>query len=78
MTLQATHAPLAAQIGLAFEERSTLTPANAPPDVVEAVRAAGGEVTTAREARPSFDDVFAILVERDRAEHAPEGSEAAA
>ncbi len=40
MTLQATHAPLAAQIGLAFEERSTLTPANAPPDVVEAVRLA--------------------------------------
>jgi ABC-2 type transport system ATP-binding protein len=50
----------------------------AMPDVVEAVRSGGGEVTTAREARPSFDDVFAILVERDRAEHAPEGSEAAA
>ena len=40
MTLQAAHAQLAAQIGLAFEERSTLTPANAPPDVVEAVRQA--------------------------------------
>jgi 2,3,4,5-tetrahydropyridine-2,6-dicarboxylate N-succinyltransferase len=40
MTLQAAHAPLVAQIGLAFEERSTLTPANAPPDVVEAVRQA--------------------------------------
>ncbi len=40
MTLPAAHAQLAAQIGLAFEERSTLTPANAPPDVVEAVRQA--------------------------------------
>jgi 2,3,4,5-tetrahydropyridine-2,6-dicarboxylate N-succinyltransferase len=40
MTPPDAHAPLAAQIGLAFEERSTLTPANAPPDVVEAVRQA--------------------------------------
>jgi 2,3,4,5-tetrahydropyridine-2-carboxylate N-succinyltransferase len=40
MTLQAAHSQLAGQIGLAFEERSTLTPANAPPDVVEAVRQA--------------------------------------
>jgi ABC-2 type transport system ATP-binding protein len=36
------------------------------PDVVEAVRARGGEVTSGREERPSFDDVFASLVERDR------------
>lgn len=36
------------------------------PDVVEAVRARGGEVASAREERPSFDDVFAALVERDR------------
>jgi ABC-2 type transport system ATP-binding protein len=36
------------------------------PDVVEAVRARGGEVTNGREERPSFDDVFAALVERDR------------
>ncbi len=36
------------------------------PDVVEAVRERGGEVTSAREERPSFDDVFAALVERDR------------
>jgi ABC-2 type transport system ATP-binding protein len=35
------------------------------PDVVEAVRARGGEVVSAREERPSFDDVFAALVERD-------------
>jgi ABC-2 type transport system ATP-binding protein len=37
------------------------------PDVVEAVRERGGEVTSGREERPSFDDVFAALVERDRA-----------
>ena len=37
------------------------------PDVVEAVRARGGEVASAREERPSFDDVFAALVERDEA-----------
>jgi len=40
MTLQAAHAHVAAQINAAFEERSTLTPANAPPDIVEAVRQA--------------------------------------
>ena len=53
------------------------------PDVVEAVRAGGGEVTSAREERPSFDDVFAALVERDQdktgqAEAATEVSSASA
>ncbi len=37
MTLQAAHAHLAAQIDAAFDDRSTLTPANAPPDIVDAV-----------------------------------------
>jgi ABC-2 type transport system ATP-binding protein len=37
------------------------------PDVVEAVSRHGGEVATAGESRPSFDTVFATLVERDRA-----------
>jgi 2,3,4,5-tetrahydropyridine-2-carboxylate N-succinyltransferase len=36
MTLQAAHAHIAAQIDAAFDERSTLTPASAPPDIVEA------------------------------------------
>jgi ABC-2 type transport system ATP-binding protein len=40
------------------------------PDVVEMIREAGGEVVSASEARPSFDAVFATLVERDRALHA--------
>ena len=39
--------------------------ATALPDVVEAIRARGGEVTSAQEVRPSFDEVFATLVERD-------------
>lgn len=39
----------------------------ATPDVVAAVEGHGGEVTSAREERPSFDEVFSRLVERDRA-----------
>jgi ABC-2 type transport system ATP-binding protein len=37
------------------------------PDIVDAITAAGGDVATAAEARPSFDEVFALLVERARA-----------
>jgi ABC-2 type transport system ATP-binding protein len=37
------------------------------PDLVDAVTAAGGQIETAREERPSFDEVFAELVKRDRA-----------
>jgi ABC-2 type transport system ATP-binding protein len=36
------------------------------PDVVAAIEAHGGEVTSAREERPTFDEVFARLVERHR------------
>jgi hypothetical protein len=36
------------------------------PELVDAVTAGGGDVASAREYRPSFDEVFAILVERDR------------
>ena len=36
------------------------------PEVVEAITSSGGDVTSAREVGPSFDEVFAILVERDR------------
>jgi ABC-2 type transport system ATP-binding protein len=39
----------------------------ATPDVVEAIRARGGEVVSSREERPSFDEVFATLVQRDQA-----------
>ena len=44
----------------------------ATPDVVEAIQARGGEVASAREERPSFDEVFAALVERDQASRAAE------
>lgn len=40
------------------------------PDVVEAITQRGGDVKAAAEARPSFDEVFALLVERDRAARA--------
>lgn len=40
---------------------------SATPDVVEAVERHGGQVASAREERPSFDEVFARLVERDKA-----------
>ena len=40
--------------------------------VVEALEALGGEVATVREVRPSFDDVFAALVARHRAEQTTE------
>ncbi|MGH2475809.1 MAG: ATP-binding cassette domain-containing protein [Candidatus Limnocylindrales bacterium] len=41
--------------------------ATALPEVVEAVTSGGGDVASAAESRPSFDEVFAVLVERDRA-----------
>ena len=41
------------------------------PDLVDAVNAAGGEVATAREVRPSFDEVFAELVRRDEGSDEP-------
>lgn len=40
------------------------------PDLVEAITAKGGDVVSAAETRPSFDEVFALLVERNRAERA--------
>jgi ABC-2 type transport system ATP-binding protein len=42
------------------DEAGTATPA-----VVDAITNAGGDVAAAREYRPSFDDVFSELVERD-------------
>ncbi|HSK51259.1 MAG TPA: ABC transporter ATP-binding protein [Clostridia bacterium] len=38
----------------------------ATPAVVEAIGARGGEVESAREYRPTFDEIFAELVRRDR------------
>jgi ABC-2 type transport system ATP-binding protein len=43
-----------------LEDAGTGTPA-----VVDAISQAGGDVAASREVRPSFDDVFAELVERD-------------
>ncbi len=38
---------------------------SATPDVVSAVERLGGQVSSAREERPSFDEVFARLIERE-------------
>jgi ABC-2 type transport system ATP-binding protein len=43
------------------------------PDLVEAITSRGGDVLSAAERRPSFDEVFAILVERTRAERPADG-----
>lgn len=48
----------------------------ATPAVVDAINGAGGDVAAAREVRPSFDEVFAELVERDARSREP-GSPAA-
>ena len=47
------------------------------PEVVDAITAQGGQVASASEARPSFDEVFAILVERDRVARGEERGETA-
>jgi ABC-2 type transport system ATP-binding protein len=44
------------------------------PAIVEAVKAAGTEIVTAQDVRPSFDEIFAILVERDQARADAEAS----
>ena len=51
--------------------RATVADSSATlPDLVEAITASGGDVVSAAETRHSFDEVFALLVERNRAERA--------
>jgi len=49
----------------------------ATADIVEAVTATGAEVASVREDRPTFDEVFARLVERGRDEDAASAASAA-
>ena len=46
------------------------------PELVESITAAGGEVASAAEARPSYDEVFALLVQRERAARPTPGEDA--
>jgi hypothetical protein len=46
-------------------------------EVVDAINQRGGQVVSAQEFRPSFDEVFAVLVERDRVARGTENDEAA-
>jgi ABC-2 type transport system ATP-binding protein len=48
----------------------------ATPAVMEAITEAGGDVAASREFRPSFDDVFAELVERDARQREEAGAKA--
>jgi ABC-2 type transport system ATP-binding protein len=55
------------------EIRATVTDASATlPDLVEAITSNGGDVATATEVRPSFDEVFAVQVERTRPHDRPD------
>ena len=47
----------------------------ATADAVQSMGAAGGQVEAIREIRPTFEDVFAHLVERDRATREAEGDD---
>jgi ABC-2 type transport system ATP-binding protein len=53
--------------------------ATATPRVVEAIQAAGGNVVSSREYRPTFDEIFSVLVTRAEREDAheaePEGEQ---
>lgn len=49
----------------------------ASADIVQAIAAAGAEVDAVREIRPSFEEVFGVLIERDRAATARDATEAA-
>jgi ABC-2 type transport system ATP-binding protein len=60
--VHAVRQPGPRQVWVITEDAGAATPA-----IMEAVTAAGGEVTSAREYRPSFDEVFAELVQRDAA-----------
>jgi ABC-2 type transport system ATP-binding protein len=51
------------QFQLIVEDAGTAT-----PDAIAAMAAAGGKVESVREYRPTFEDVFTTLVERDRAQ----------
>ncbi|HET7181795.1 MAG TPA: ABC transporter ATP-binding protein [Candidatus Limnocylindrales bacterium] len=48
----------------------------ATADVVQAITAAGADVAAVRESRPTFEEVFATLVERHRAQRAAATAEA--
>jgi hypothetical protein len=49
---------------------------SAIPVVLESIAAAGGAVHSAREYRPSFDEVFAALLEQAEAASADRGAKA--
>jgi len=67
--VQAVRQVTARQLVATVEEAATLT-----PRIVEALRTGGVEVAGIEERQPTFDEVFAALVERRRAKRAAEGA----
>ena len=67
--VQAVRQVTARQLVATVEEAATLT-----PRIVDALRAGGVEVEGIEERQPTFDEVFAALVERRRATRAAEGT----
>ncbi len=63
------------QVGPRTLHLTTVDAASATPSIMEATERAGGSVAAIREYRPSFDDVFAKLVLRDREELPADGPE---
>lgn len=67
---QLTGLPMIRSVGQHGPRRLRITvddAGSATPDVVSAVERLGGQVTSAREERPSFDEVFARLIEQEGA-----------
>ena len=69
--VRAIRQPGPRQLWVITDDAGTATPA-----IVEAITSAGGEIASAREYRPSFDEVFAELVQRQAAESAAESAAA--
>jgi ABC-2 type transport system ATP-binding protein len=65
--VRAIRQPGPRQLWVIADDAGTATPA-----IVESITAAGGEIASAREYRPSFDEVFAELVQRQAAQSAAE------
>jgi ABC-2 type transport system ATP-binding protein len=63
------------QVGPHTLHLTTSDAATATPSIMEAIERAGGSVAAIREYRPTFDDVFAKLVSRARAERSPGDTE---
>jgi pimeloyl-ACP methyl ester carboxylesterase len=63
---------------ITFDNRGVGASSGSTPDTIQAMAEAGVEVESIRESRPTFEDVFTALVERDRDQHGGETAAAEA